>query len=1367
MLRNLFLFLFFSVLAGSKLVAQECFPLFKAEYGGAGNDETTGILYTADKGSIVIGRTTSGTPGDFDAFLLKLTETGAISWSKKFRFNGDEEFNKIKESKDGNFFIIGKWTDASTNEERPFLLKTTAEGNPIWTKELYQQGRTQKITDLLILSDNTLVLTCNQNEATAAADALILNIDQDGNTIWTRKYDGGKKDRLECIMEKQDSLLIGGQSQLESDLMGGVLLKLNKATGELWKRVEIRKQDTYVLSKFNENLISLHPLADGGMYFGLAYKAAQPEQAERQVPSLFNGKITNDGKLFVSMFDELPMEEIEDVGLIPIRVSSDSSIVYLTNGPYKPYMPNLIKNGRTGINSMVLRLGGDFETSNFYGLDTVPGNGYIIGGHFLENEWDPANNNNIRVWKVNQLLSSGDCSSSYRVGFSDSTSVRIKDIPSVALESITSWTSTTISWVVSANPFSLLNTCNSNYCLEQTGFPEQCNKNFHLTMKGLAGTDLTDIVRTSDGSLMSVGKYNNFNYFEPLIIKLNQNGTPAFTKILSQYPRLGNFTEVMALSDGNFIAAGTQYQVLDHYAGSYTILTKFNSNGDILWFLQFDNYADLEPEQLIELENGDILLSCTQNFNFNLFRINSSGNVIWKKEMGRSDKSPKMVVEGNSIYVTSFLSISYGTLSVQRIDFASGSIIWQKNFSLPDQGLTSSSLSIKQGKLYINYFRFRQINFQSFISPGLLCLDMNGNQISNFWYPSINGYPFDFTNRHLATVCTETNDGNFLLVYTTRENGLSHLQATKFQPDGIVLWSRKFNSLSTYRVSTVKKDGSNFLISGLVGEPNSLTDLGADRSFIISLSSEGKITENATASCMSTDVKITGEPADFFEEFTSPPGHQEVKDANLLIVNKPYITILNGKAVTTIVCRESGVCNSLQLEGESKICDLGKEYTFTLTKNQECSAMPQYLYDSTAIQLIDTTATTSTFLFKKAGNYSITAKLETGCQLLESVLDIIVTGSGEPFSFGPDSTICSGTPLVLRAPKFMSSYQWQNNSVLDSLIADRTGTYSVTMKDFCDIVTTASIQLNFPSLPPIQLGADSSICEGDAITLTAIDGYLAYKWNTTETTQSIQVQKPGTYMVEATHESGCISSDTLRILQVFSRPQPALGNPVLCDTGSIRLGLNGYQQYLWSTGATTSSIEVEQVGTYWLRVTDQNGCSGTDTVYLVDRIPPAKDFLPQKLEVCKNGGKVEIKSNSSFTSYNWNTGATTNSIIVSTPGLYYLTGTDLNGCHSTDSVLVEPIDCLIGVYFPNAFSPNGDQKNDFFKAQVYGVVVKFHLVIFNRFGEKIFETNDPTNGWDGSLRGKQTDSNNFIWTCTYQLQGGTVESKKGSLLLIR
>ena len=256
--------------------------------------------------------------------------------------------------------------------------------------------------------------------------------------------------------------------------------------------------------------------------------------------------------------------------------------------------------------------------------------------------------------------------------------------------------------------------------------------------------------------------------------------------------------------------------------------------------------------------------------------------------------------------------------------------------------------------------------------------------------------------------------------------------------------------------------------------------------------------------------------------------------------------------------------------------------------------------------------------------------------------------------------------------------------------------------------------------------------------------------------------------MEATHASGCKKTDTLKILRVYSLPRPELGNPVLCDIGSVQIGVSSSNSsFLWNTGATSPGIEVSETGIYWLRVTDPNGCVGADTVYLTQRIPPVRNFLPANLEICKNGGTIEINSSVNFSAYTWSTGATTRSVEVSQPGIYHMNGVDMYGCKNSDTVEVLGKDCLLGVYFPNAFTPNGDTKNDFFKAQVFGNVLHFRLTIYNRFGEKVFETNHPGQGWDGTVRGKTLDSNNFIWTCTFQLEGGQVESKRGILLLVR
>src|SRR5690606_29219870 len=158
---------------------------------------------------------------------------------------------------------------------------------------------------------------------------------------------------------------------------------------------------------------------------------------------------------------------------------------------------------------------------------------------------------------------------------------------------------------------------------------------------------------------------------------------------------------------------------------------------------------------------------------------------------------------------------------------------------------------------------------------------------------------------------------------------------------------------------------------------------------------------------------------------------------------------------------------------------------------------PFYLFDSTAVELIDTTSTTAVFRFIKPGLHAIEARIESGCKILSSKLEIQVADPVASFSFGPDSTICSGEPLVLHARKNLSSYVWQDNSVLDSLVADRSGVYTVQQTDFCNRVTTASIRLDFPVIPELSLGNDSSICEGESVLLTANDGFSSYRWNTT------------------------------------------------------------------------------------------------------------------------------------------------------------------------------------------------------------------------------------------------------------------------------
>jgi len=118
-----------------------------------------------------------------------------------------------------------------------------------------------------------------------------------------------------------------------------------------------------------------------------------------------------------------------------------------------------------------------------------------------------------------------------------------------------------------------------------------------------------------------------------------------------------------------------------------------------------------------------------------------------------------------------------------------------------------------------------------------------------------------------------------------------------------------------------------------------------------------------------------------------------------------------------------------------------------------------------------------------------------------------------------------------------------------------------------------------------------------------------------------------------------------------------------------------------------------------------------------------------------------------------------------TTTMYYLSITDDNGCRSIDSVLVT-VDESIGWYLPNAFTPDGNSVNDILF--LYGIGIKeFVLQIYDRWGEKVFETTSLTQGWDGNYKGKPAISGVYAYQLTITFKSTKVEQVKGNINLIR
>ncbi len=109
----------------------------------------------------------------------------------------------------------------------------------------------------------------------------------------------------------------------------------------------------------------------------------------------------------------------------------------------------------------------------------------------------------------------------------------------------------------------------------------------------------------------------------------------------------------------------------------------------------------------------------------------------------------------------------------------------------------------------------------------------------------------------------------------------------------------------------------------------------------------------------------------------------------------------------------------------------------------------------------------------------------------------------------------------------------------------------------------------------------------------------------------------------------------------------------------------------------------------------------------------------------------------------------------------------MNGCVATDSINVLTKNCLKALFMPSAFTPNADGKNDFFKPSMFGNIKQYQLYVYNKWGQIVFTATDPAKGWDGKFKGQVQNGNTFVWACTYQLEGTSLQTETGTVILIR
>lgn len=335
-----------------------------------------------------------------------------------------------------------------------------------------------------------------------------------------------------------------------------------------------------------------------------------------------------------------------------------------------------------------------------------------------------------------------------------------------------------------------------------------------------------------------------------------------------------------------------------------------------------------------------------------------------------------------------------------------------------------------------------------------------------------------------------------------------------------------------------------------------------------------------------------------------------------------------------------------------------------------------------------------------SGTYFLTVTDMFGCVKAVSI-DVIVSGPLN-VQISSNSPICEGTDLNLVASGG-SFYQWsgpngyinnQQNPIINNATNQNAGTYTVTVTGANGCTEISSTSVSISSSTSVNISSNSPVCVGSMIVIMASGGSI-YSWSgpngfssnvPNPAINNATISNAGTYQLTITDINGCISSSNVSIV-VNEAPMAILtSNSPICRGDDITFQLSVATSYIWQGPNNFTSIVQNPIipnasdvnnGTYTVIVTDQNGCTASVST-VVNIIIPGNVIVSSNSPICEQD-TLRLWANEGI-SFEWLgpkgfTSTSQNPIITSTntssSGLYILTVSDVTGCSSTMTIMVE------------------------------------------------------------------------------------------------
>ena len=391
---------------------------------------------------------------------------------------------------------------------------------------------------------------------------------------------------------------------------------------------------------------------------------------------------------------------------------------------------------------------------------------------------------------------------------------------------------------------------------------------------------------------------------------------------------------------------------------------------------------------------------------------------------------------------------------------------------------------------------------------------------------------------------------------------------------------------------------------------------------------------------------------------------------------------------------------------------------------------------------------------------------------------IEISASGAPqYTWSPDYRISATTgDKIMCSSDIDQEYILQGTSTAGCIASD---TVLLTVESCCF------------SKAEIQLATNPVICSGESVQFqnnSKSTGTYTYEWLFGANAQPssfngenpplVQFEEGGSYPVQLILTDDCGKDTSIVTIHCIELSAEAGNDTALCLDDEYKLGTTGISdyEYIWEPCIGLSdcadpspTATMADAITYTVTVKDPfSGCEVSDTVSLKERLRVDRvELIDTKL--CDGDTfsiQFDLNHNQSIL---WHNGSTQSYFETRTDERIWLEVS--NGtCGFSDSADILFINCGCVAYVPSAFTPNNDALNDGLIPNLDCLVRDYHFTVFSRWGEKLFETFDPTERWDGTYLGNDVQIGSYIWTLDYiniELEISNRESHKGTVTVIR